>query len=172
MIQPSRLPSRWGLSRYAAIIGVSRRATSSEASTAIEAVHPNCRKNLPEMPPMKAVGKNTATSVSDVAITASPISWAASIAASNGGLPLRRWRTMFSTSTMASSTRMPTTSVSASSVTPLSVKPSICMAAKVGMIDSGSATAETNVARQSRRNSHTTSTARMAPSYSACIDAR
>ena len=39
------------------------------------------------------------------------------------------------------------------------------------MIDSGSATAETSVARQSRRNSQTTSTARIAPSYSARIEA-
>ena len=45
------------------------------------------------------------------------------------------------------------------------------MAANVGMIDSGNATADTNVARQSRRNSHTTITARMAPSYSACMEA-
>ena len=35
---------------------------------------------------------------------------------------------------------------------------------KVGITDSGSATAETKVARQSRRNSHTTSTASSAPS--------
>jgi hypothetical protein len=37
-------------------------------------------------------------------------------------------------------------------------------------MDSGSAVAETNVARQSRRNSHTTSTARKAPSYSSHIE--
>ena len=36
-------------------------------------------------------------------------------------------------------------------------------------MDSGSAVAATMVARQSRRNSHTTSTARMAPSYSRCM---
>ena len=77
---------------------------------------------------------------------------------------------MFSISTMASSTRMPTTSDSASSVTTLSVKPSKYIAAKVGMTDSGSAVADTKVARQSRRNSHTTSTASSAPSYSSSIE--
>ncbi|MNU03673.1 hypothetical protein D3C72_2477770 [compost metagenome] len=37
---------------------------------------------------------------------------------------------------------------------------------KVGMMDSGNATAATNVARMSRRKSHTTSTASKAPSIS------
>ena len=46
---------------------------------------------------------------------------AATVAASTGFLPMRRCRTMFSTSTIASSTRMPTTSDSASSVRMFSV---------------------------------------------------
>lgn len=44
------------------------------------------------------------------------------------------------------------------------------MPMKAGMADSGSATADTKVARQSRRNSHTTITARMAPSYNGAIE--
>ena len=140
------------------------RATTSEANTASEPVQPNCLKNLPAIPLMNAVGRNTAISVKVVAITARPISSAASIAAWNGVLPMRRWRTMFSTSTMASSTRMPTTSESASSVTTLSEKARYCMPMKAGITDSGSATAETKVARKSCRNSHTTFTARIAPS--------
>ncbi len=43
------------------------------------------------------------------------------------------------------------------------------MNAKVGIADSGMASAEIAVARQSRRNSHTTSTARIEPSISALI---
>ena len=74
------------------------------------------------------------------------------------------WRTMFSTSTMASSTRMPTTSESASSVRMLIVKPKYCMPTKAGIIDSGSATAEISVARAECRNSQTTTTASSAPS--------
>ena len=122
------------------------------------------------MPGMKATGTNTAASVSEVAITAVPISSAASIAACIGDLPMRRWRTMFSISTIASSTRMPTTTDSASSVMMLRVKPNRYITAKVGITDSGSATAEIQVARQSRRNSQTTSSASTAPSYSIVID--
>ena len=70
-----------GFRRYAAIIGVNMRATTSEKKTAIDAVQPNCTKNLPGTPPMNAVGKNTAISVNVVAMTARPISSAASIAA-------------------------------------------------------------------------------------------
>ena len=155
---------------YAAIMGVSMRATTSEANTASAAVQPNCLKNLPAMPLMKAVGKNTAISVKVVAMTARPISSAASSAACRGVLPMRRWRSMFSTSTMASSTKMPITSDNASSVTTLMEKPSRYMPMKAGMADSGSATADTKVAGQSRRNSHTTMTASTAPSYSSTME--
>ena len=65
---------------------------------------------------------------------------------------------------------MPTTSDSESRVTTLSVKPIQCITAKVGMADSGSATALTRVARQSRRNHQTTSTASTAPSISRVIE--
>ena len=70
-----------GLSRYAAIIGVSIRATTREKKTAMEAVQPNWTKNLPTTPLMKAVGKKTATREKVVAMTARPISSAASMAA-------------------------------------------------------------------------------------------
>ncbi len=123
------------------------------------------------MPLIIAVGRNTATSVMLVAITARPISVAASIAACSGGLPPRRCRTMFSTSTIASSTSRPITSDSASSVTVFIEKPSQYIAANVGMIDSGNADADTSVARQSRRNSQTTAIASIAPSHNMFIDA-
>ena len=64
------------------------------------------------------------------------------------------------------------TSDSASSVTVFIEKPSQYIAANVGMIDSGSADADTSVARQSRRNSQTTAIASSAPSHSMFIDAR
>src|ERR671913_365072 len=135
------------------------RATTSEKKTAIAAVQPNWTKNLPGTPDMNAVGRKTAMRVNEVAITARPISSAASCAASSGVLPMRRWRMMFSISTIASSTRMPMTSDSESSVTTLMEKPIRSMTQKAGITDSGSAVAETSVARQSRRNSQTTSTA-------------
>src|SRR6185369_8993006 len=80
---------------FDAIIGVSMRATSSENSTAMVAVKAKGLKNWPGMPSMKATGTNTAHSVNVVATTARPISMAASLAACKGGLPMRRWRTMF-----------------------------------------------------------------------------
>ena len=119
---------------------------------------------------MNAVGRNTAIKVKLVAMTARPISSAASRAAWYGVLPMRRWRMMFSISTIASSTRMPTTSDSDSKVTMLIVKPNRCIAPKAGITDSGSAVAATKVARQLRRKNQTTMTARIAPSYSSIIE--
>ena len=82
---------------------------------------------------------------------------------------MRIWRTIFSISTIASSTRMPSTRLSASRLIVFSVKPISSMNANVGTAESGMASAEIAVARQSRRNSHTTTTARMAPSIIASI---
>jgi hypothetical protein len=62
-------------------MGVSMRATTSEKNTATAAVQPNWMKNMPTVPPMKAVGRNTAISAKVVAMTARPISSAASSAA-------------------------------------------------------------------------------------------
>ena len=84
-------------------------------------------------------------------------------------MPIRIWRTMFSISTIASSTRMPVTSVIASRLTRLSEKPIASIAQKVGMTESGSATAVTRVARKSRRKTNTTTTASSAPSISVSI---
>ena len=79
---------------------------------------------------------------------------------------------MFSTSTMASSTSMPTTSVSASMVSVFIVKPKVCRAQNVGMTASGRAAAEISVARMSLRNSQTTMMARIPPSSSMIIELR
>ena len=54
------------------------RAHSSENSTWIDTVRPNCLKNWPVIDVMKLAGVNTATMVRLMAITASPISSAAS----------------------------------------------------------------------------------------------
>ena len=62
-------------------IGSSVNDTNSDTSTANATVTPNCMKMRPIMPPMNATGKNTATTASDVAATASPISSVPSFAA-------------------------------------------------------------------------------------------
>ena len=169
-------PSPWwtasesACSEYAASTGVISRATSSEKKTAAATVRPNCRKYCPVTPSMKLTGRNTAMIVNDVATTARPISSAASMAARKPLLPMRMCLTMFSISTMASSTSTPATSDRPSSVTPFSVNPMACMKAKVGTADSGIASAEMTVARQLRRNIQTTITARVEPSSRVLID--
>ena len=55
-------------------IGSSVKLTNIEISTAATMVMPNSWKNLPMMPPMKPIGRNTATIDSVVASTARPIS--------------------------------------------------------------------------------------------------
>ena len=82
---------------------------------------------------------------------------------------MRMCRTMFSISTMASSTRTPATSDRPSKVIMFNVNPIICMKAKVGIADNGMASAEMAVARPFRRNNHTTMTARMDPSIKVLI---
>ena len=54
------------------------RATSSEKNTAAATVMPNCLKYWPAMPPMNDTGMNTAMIVKVMAMTARPISSAAS----------------------------------------------------------------------------------------------
>ena len=133
-------------------------------------VQPNCLKRSPVTPPMRDVGKNTTTIVNVVAITARAISLTASFVASMVDFPIRLWRTMFSTSTIASSMRIPTTTVRAKSVSVLREKPSQYMIPKVGITDKGRAIAEISVAHQSRRNNPTTIMASMAPSYNIRIE--
>ena len=63
------------------IIGSSVKLTNIEISTAATMVSPNSWKNLPMMPPIKPMGKNTATMDKVVASTAMPISCVPSSAA-------------------------------------------------------------------------------------------
>ena len=78
-------------------------------------------------------------------------------------------RTIFSISTIASSTSTPATRLNPSRLSEFSVKPIRSMNQKAGMADRGMASAEIAVARQSRRNRNTTITASSAPSHIASI---
>ena len=122
------------------------------------------------MPGISATGRNTATIAMVVASTAKPISSAASIDAWYADLPMRMWRTMFSISTMASSTSTPATRLIARSDRKLRLMPSRLMNQKAGIADNGMAKAEIIVARKSRRKRKTTRTASTAPSIKAVID--
>ena len=60
-------------------MGVTRRAASNEKNTCTETVIPNCLKNCPAMPDMKLAGAKIAMMVRLMAMTARPISSAASM---------------------------------------------------------------------------------------------
>ena len=84
---------------------------------------------------------------------------------------MRKCRTIFSTSTIASSTKIPITNDNASNVTTLILKPKLAMPINAGITDNGSATAQIKVARTLRKNKNTTNTASNAPSTSIVIEA-
>ena len=96
-------------------------AFSAEISIATLIVTANCRNNSPEMPGMKATGTNTDSSTSVIATIGAVISAIAFLVASAGERPgsSSMTRSTFSTTTIASSTRMPIASTIASSETVL-----------------------------------------------------
>ncbi len=143
-------------SQKAAIVGESVRAARSEKSTAADAVKPKGLKNRPRVPPIKPIGKKTATIVSVDATSVRPISLFARSAAWRGVSPSSRWRTMFSTATIASSTMTPTTSARAKSVIVSRLKWSSLITSAVPSSDVGIASAEIVVARQSPKNGQIT----------------
>ncbi len=147
-------------------MGSSVKLTNMEIITAATIVMPNSWKNLPMMPPMKPMGRNTATMDSVVASTARPISCVPSSAAACASLPICTWRTMFSRTTMASSISRPTHSDSAISVIMLIEKPNQYMNKKVPISAIGSVSPVITVERQEFRNRKTMSTVSAAPSIS------
>ena len=116
------------------------------------------------MPLMNATGTNTATIAKVVAITASPISSVPSRAARKWSLPIARWRTMFSRTTIASSMSSPMHSDSAISVRKFSVKPNTYTAMKVAITEIGSVSPVMIVLRHECRKRKTMKTVRSAPS--------
>ena len=96
-------------------IGVKVSETNPEIRTAAVITTANSRNSRPRMPPISSTGMKTAASERVIETIVKPISWAPSSAAWYGRLPISRWRTMFSSMTIASSTTKPTQSVSAMS---------------------------------------------------------
>jgi hypothetical protein len=116
------------------------------------------------MEDMKETGRKMTTSDRVVAMTASPISAVASLAACRVLIFFSSTkRKMFSRTTIASSITMPTISTRASIVTLLSVKWSARIMPNVAMIDAGIATPAIIVERQERMNNKTTKHARILP---------
>ncbi len=94
-------------------MGVRLRETKPEMRMATMMVTANSWNSRPMMPFMNNTGIKTAASETVIERTVKPISRAPSKAASIRLLPISMCRTMFSRTTMASSTTNPTDSVSA-----------------------------------------------------------
>jgi len=93
-------------------MGVSVRETMTETRMETVTVTANSRRRRPTSPPMNSRGMNTATSDRLIERTVKPISPAPFNAAWRGGRPPSMCRSMFSITTMASSTTKPTAMVS------------------------------------------------------------
>ena len=100
------------------------KADTQDRPTAEASVTPNCVKNEPDVPGMKATGMNTAINTSVHEITATDTSLMASRVARRASvMPPSILAMTASTTTMASSTTVPMASTSANSVKMLSEKP-------------------------------------------------
>ncbi len=95
------------------IIGVAVSEITIDTRIATDSVIANSRNSRPTMPPISRIGRNTAISDSVMEITVKPTSRAPRRAAWMRGTPSSRWREMFSSTTIASSTTKPVAMVSA-----------------------------------------------------------
>jgi len=94
-------------------MGVSVTDTTPEIRMATQMVTENSRNSRPRMPPMNKTGMNTAASDKVMETMVKPISREPASAARSGSSPISRWRKMFSSITMASSTTNPTDKIKA-----------------------------------------------------------
>ncbi|OPZ73941.1 MAG: hypothetical protein BWY82_00927 [Verrucomicrobia bacterium ADurb.Bin474] len=116
----------------------------------------------PESPSMKATGTNTAHSTSTIATTGEVTSFMDSIAASFEPIfRSRMMRSVFSSTTIASSTTIPMARMSPKRVIMLMVNPSMAIPAKVPMIEIGTAIMGMMVARTLPRKMKTTHSTRI-----------
>ena len=127
VVQPSVSCPEWSplpayfLSSLNAAHGETTKATISENSIAAEAPTGIGRMYGPIRPRTKAMGRIAPITANVARMVGLPTSSTASTATSDKDRPRlsgnRKWRTMFSTTTMASSTRMPMEKISANNVT-------------------------------------------------------
>ena len=132
-------------------------ALTAEMIIDAEIVTANCWKKRPVMPGMKAHGTNTAHSTSVIARIGPVISSIALIVADRASRPMAICRSMFSSTTMASSTTMPMASTRPNSEMLFRLYPRSAMTAKVPISDTGTSIIGRIMARQSCRNTSTTS---------------
>src|SRR6185437_6189221 len=137
--------------------GVRVSATIPEITTATATVTANWRYSSPAMPPIKATGTNTAHNTNTMATTAREtcsIDLMAAFIGDSCSSSIKR--SMFSSTTIASSTTMPIDSTIANSVSVLIEKPNIHNPANEPIKEIGTATRGISVARQLCRNKYTT----------------
>ena len=131
-----------------------------ETSTAVVRTTENSRNSRPTNPPMNRMGVNTATSEMEMETTVKPTSRAPRRAARRGVSPISSRRTIFSSTTMASSTTKPVETVRAMRERLSRLYPHKYMTPKVASKDTGAATAGMAVALPLRKNRNVTSTTR------------
>ena len=95
------------------MVGVTVSEISSENRMAMESVTANSWNSSPTMPGISRMGMNTAISDRLIEITVKLTSALPRSAACRGSMPDSRWRTMFSSTTTASSTTKPVAMVRA-----------------------------------------------------------
>src|SRR5690606_26169848 len=134
-------------------MGDNVRAMSEEKATAAAIVIANSENKRPMSPCRKTMGTKIAINTSVVAITANPTSRVASNAVNNGGFFFSSMcRTMFSSTTFASSTTRPMASTNASRVSILSEKSKAASTVKVATMDTGTAIACNNISLRDRKS--------------------
>ncbi len=134
---------------------------SSETMIAVDRVMANSRNSRPTMPPIIRIGMNTAISEMLIDITVKPTSLAPSSAAWSRVLPASRWRVMFSSTTMASSTTKPVATVRAIRDRLSRLKPRRYITPSAPSSETVTATAGARAARPLFRKKATTITTRM-----------
>ena len=138
------------------MVGVTVSEIRSENRIAIESVTANSWNNKPTMPGISKIGMNTAISERLIEITVKLTSALPRSAASRTSIPASTCRTMFSSTTTASSTTKPVAMVSAISERLSMLYPSKYIGPKVPKMDSGRTAAGISVARGDCRNTKTT----------------
>ena len=119
---PAAAAARRGAS-FSISQGATTMATKNENSIAAEALAGIGAMYGPISPDTNSIGSSAAITVSVATTVGLPTSATASIAACMRSRPscMAQWRAMFSTTTMASSTRMPMEKISANRLTRLIV---------------------------------------------------
>src|SRR5215469_16725761 len=145
-----------GLRNFAHIVGVVVSETTSETAIATLKVTANSRNSRPTIPLIISKGMNTATSDVLMDTTVNPISAAPLNVACTTPIPCSRYRVIFSSTTIASSTTNPVEMVRAINDKLSRLYPSRYITPNVPTSESGTAMLGMMVARTVRKNTNTT----------------